>query len=463
MKQSAALVLLFAAWGGIAGPAAAGRSAKDEPLSPAALMEKGHGEIARGELDQGIASLTLAREAAPNDPAVYNALATAYAKQGAEPMAVSQFEKSLQLDSLQVEPRLQLAEIHQRNRRWAEAGRLWQQVLRIDSANDPAALGLGRLYLKAKQPAAAANVLAGYVQRHPADEETATQYLDALATAGVVDLQAVAAENILHSRPDWMPALLGAGRARARQGEWERALGHFLHAETLQPLGAADAAAVGRCYLAAKRDAEAAPWFERALADTASTAVDWAEPAAAFMRLKRWPDAEICYQRKLRADSTSVSAWVNYALCKQQAKDYEASRQALLRAVALRPDFLPAQSNLATTYVLLDSTRAARRSYARVIQLAAGKESEYRSELLQAQRYLGVGALLDKNWAAALPHLERALALDPADTEMRLYRAQALLALNRKEEAKQEFETVLHRQPGNKQAKKGLDLIAQYN
>jgi len=464
MKRIAVLTLLAAGLAITAAPAGAGRGAR-EAASPSAeaLLDRGRAEIAAGHLDQGVASLTLAREAAPGDPAVYNALAAAYVQQGVEPMAVEQLEKSLEIDSLQIEPRLQLASIHLRSRRWAEAGKMYQSVLRLDPASDPAALGMGRLYLKAKQPAAAANVLAGYVERHPEDEETARQYLDALTTAGLLDLQAVAAEEILHARPDWVPALLCAGRARARQGECGRALAHYRRAEALQPLGAADAAAVGCCYAAAKQDAEAAPYLERALADTTNLAVDWAEPGAAFMRLRRWPEAASCYQRKLQADSTSVSAWVNLGLCAQQLKDHERSRQALLRALALRPDFMPALSSLATTYVLLDSTRAARRTYVRIAQLGAGNESENRTALLQAHRYLGVGALLDKDWQGALPHLNHALALDPKDLDMRLYRAQALLALNRKDEARKEFETVLAQQPGNSQAKKGLDLLAQYN
>jgi Tfp pilus assembly protein PilF len=76
--------------------------------------------------------------------------------------------------------------------------------------------------------------------------------------------------------------------------------------------------------------------------------------------------------------------------------------------------------------------------------------------------YLSVGYLLEKKWERALPSLDQVLSLDPSDIEMRLYRAQALMSLNRKQEARTEFETVLNKQPDNKQARKGLDLLAQY-
>jgi Tfp pilus assembly protein PilF len=111
----------------------------------------------------------------------------------------------------------------------------------------------------------------------------------------------------------------------------------------------------------------------------------------------------------------------------------------------------------------MDSTRAARRAYETVVRLASAKETEHRQELSQAYRWLSVAHLIDKNWSTALPLLDAALRFAPKDVELRLYRAQALFALNRKPEAKQEFETVLQMQPSNAEAKKGLTLLAQYN
>jgi tetratricopeptide (TPR) repeat protein len=463
MRNLANFILVACCLAGGARQVFAGQSGETPQPSAAGLLASGREQIAHGDLDAAIAALILAREAAPGDPAIYNALADAYLKQGAEPMGVQQLEKSLGVDSTQVEARLRLADIHLRGRRWAEAGRLYAAVLHRDPANDTAALQLGRLYIKAKQPAGAAKVLEGYVGRHPEDDEAVSQYLGALAESGQDTATAAAAESVLRSRPQWVPALLVAARGEARSGRPEQALGHYLQVDKLQPLTGADAVVVGHCYVALEKDADAAAWFERALRDAPDSKVDWAEPAAACMRLKRWPEAASLYERKLAQDSTSVTTWVNYALCKQQSKEYEAGRRALLRAVALRPDFVMGQYNLATNYVLMDSTRAAGRAYEKVIRLAAAHQGEHGGELRQAYRYLSVTHLVEKNWSQALDSLDRVLRFDPKDVEMRLYRAQALFALNRKAEAKQDFETVLHLQPENKQAKKGLDLLAQYN
>jgi tetratricopeptide (TPR) repeat protein len=446
-----------------AAPAGAGQADDGKDTSAAVLVDRGRQETAAGAFDAAIRSLTLAREKAPDDAGVYNALADAYIKAGAEPMGVMQLEKSLAIDSTQVDARLRLAEIHSRNRRWNEAGRQYQAVLRRDPENDAAALLLGHLYLMAKQQSSAARALAGYVARHPADEHTTSEYLDALAKSGQDAALADAAESILKSLPDWMPALRYAARARARLGKPAAALDHYKRLEVLQPLGGEDAFVAGRCLLSLDDEAGAAPWFERALADSLDSSTDWSEPAAQFMRRQRWPLAARMFERKTAQDSMSVSAWVNYGLCEQQMKNYETARRALVRAATLRPDYIPGQYALATVYVQMDSTRAARRSFDRLTQLAAGHEEENRDALRQAYRYLSVAQLLDKEWSSALETLEKALRFDPRDVELRLYRAQAFLATNRKAEARREFETVLEMQPANKEAKKGLSLVAQYN
>ena len=170
------------------------------------LMTEARGRMSRGEIDPAIQSLTLAREASPADAAVYALLGQAYVKQGAEPMALLQFQKSIELDSTQTEVRLQWAGLLAKSRRWQEAGRQYQHVLRQDPANDAAAQELGRLYLKAKQPEQAAKVLQPYIERHPDDEELAGGYLAALESAGRWEDLAGAATHVLAAHPDWLPA-----------------------------------------------------------------------------------------------------------------------------------------------------------------------------------------------------------------------------------------------------------------
>lgn len=427
------------------------------------LLATGRAQIARGDHDPAILTLTQAREADPDESEIYNALADAYLGLGLEPMGAMQLEKSLAADSTQIAPRLRLAELHEHNRRYVEAGRAYRDVLRREPANDVAALALAALYGRAKQPTNAAWVLEGYVIRHPEDQERLALYLHALLAAAQYDGAAVAAERALDACPDWPPALRAAGLARAALEQPEPAVVHLARLEKAQPLDAECCLALARCFLKLKNDVEAVARYDQVLVAQPDASGAWSEIAGAYMRIGRYGKAAELYERRIAQDSTAVSAYVNLGLCRHQTKEYDAARHALRRAVELKPDHVKARAALAGTYVLMDSTRAARRAYLALIEQALAAPDAWRAELYDAYRYLSVGHLLDKNWGSALDTLTKAVAFKPQDIEMHLYRAQALFALNRKVEAKKEFETVLQMEPANKNARKGLDLLAQYN
>ena len=429
----------------------------------AALLRTGLEQIAAGNYDPAVLTLTRAREAAPGEPAVYDALAEAYLRLGLEPMAVMQFEKSIAADSTRTAPRLRLAAVHEAARRYREAGRCYRDVLRREPANDQAALALAALYARAKQPDAAAWVLEGYAARHPEDSAAQERYLSALTDAGFSDKAAVVSEGLLQARPDWVPALAAAARARALLNQPEPAVGHFLRLEQARALTPDEELALGRCFAQLKNDTDAVARFDRVQAGLPADSPVLAELAASYMRAGRYAQAAALYERRAAQEPGSFAAQMNLGLCRQQTKEYDAARRALLAAVALKPDQVKARAALAATYILMDSTGAARRAYAGLIAQASAHEAESHDELFEAYRYLSVGSLVAKDWATALDSLDKAVRFRPQDVEMHLYRGQALFALNRKPEAKREFETVLKMQPGNRDARKGLDLLAQYN
>ena len=462
MRRAIALTLALLA---LAAPPAAGKDRNDEIPAERAerLLQAGLAQIAAGDFDPAILTLTGAREAAPDRPEIYEAIAAAYRGLGVDQMALTQLERSAEIDSTRVAPRLALAEIHLANRRYAEAARAFRSVLRLEHDNDEAAVELGRLYARAKQPSAAVIILEGYVARNPDDLGILELFLQNLLDARLFDRATTAAEAVLDAHPDLPVALRTAGLARLELDNPEKTIQHLLNLERVAPLAAAEQMALGRAFLKVKNDAGGILRSEKARAMQPDTQAGWNEIAAAYMRSSRWREASGMYERKIAQDSTAVTAWVNYGLCHQQLKDYDAARTALLRVTRLKPDYVKGWSHLAGTYVMMDSTRAARRAYNEVIRLALPEKADYRAELFDAYRYLSVGRLIAKDWNSALDSLDKAVNFRPEDVELRLYRGQAFFALNRKAEAKKEFETVLRMQPDNKEAKKALNLLAQYN
>lgn len=418
-----------------------------------------------GTLDQAVLYFTRARESTPHSRVAYNGLGEAYLKLGSEAMAMQQFEKSLAVDSTQVDLRLRLAGWHRQQRRYAEAGRMYAAVLRARPDDDTAALELGRLYLLAKQWDAAARVLQPLAARHPEDAALGSLWLEALAGAGDPEPLLAAAERTLAGAPPpelKHQALTAAARACARLKRPERAVEQYLALGPSDSLGAEDSRLLGLSFAALKSDSLSLRALERSLSLEPDQPALYAEMGAAYMRRGRWEKAADMFGRRLAADSTATSAGINYALCQQQLGRWEESRQALRRVVREKPDHVKARFHLAAALTALDSLCAARREYQAVVRLAENRPQEHQAELFAAHRFLSLSFLADKAWDSAIDSLTKAVRFRPEDVELRLYRAQALFAANRKAEARQEYEHVLAMDPRNRDARKGLDILQQY-
>ncbi|MCA1754828.1 MAG: hypothetical protein LC641_09075 [Spirochaeta sp.] len=98
------------------------------------------------------------------------------------------------------------------------------------------------------------------------------------------------------------------------------------------------------------------------------------------------------------------------------------------------------------------------RNYGEVIRFLEPQVFLYR-ERPEFYRLLGMSCLYDGDFSGASSYLQRALQLDDDDTETRL--GLALIHVRRRETQKalNHWLYVLERDPGNRQAKRGLDLV----
>ena len=144
-------------------------------------------------------------------------------------------------------------------------------------------------------------------------------------------------------------------------------------------------------------------------------------------------------------------------------KEWEPARSALRTAVQLRPNYVYGHLYLARTLSQVDSLKAARASYETMASMADSMKSNYKNELGEAYRYITFTHLIDKNYGPALNSVTKAVEYRSDDVELQLWRAQILHALDRRDEAKAQYEKVLRMDPKNADAKKGLDILQLYN
>jgi tetratricopeptide (TPR) repeat protein len=157
-----------------------------------------------------------------------------------------------------------------------------------------------------------------------------------------------------------------------------------------------------------------------------------------------------------------LSAYLNYASCKIQLKEYDSARVAYREFISKRADYPAAWLGLARSLLLMspDSLQQARKAYEEWLKLIpANEEGKYKKELAEAHKNIGVAFLSDKKYEQAIPPLRKSLQYieNDDDTHMRLGLAYAMTG--NKEEAIKEYQRALKLDPKNKDAKKGLELL----
>ncbi|HEX9934058.1 MAG TPA: tetratricopeptide repeat protein, partial [bacterium] len=234
---------------------------------------------------------------------------------------------------------------------------------------------------------------------------------------------------------------------------------HYQTLQKIEPLDAEDYKYLGRAHYELKKDTAAIRLLEQSLSMDSTQSDVYMDLGWAYMRIKKWDKAADVFRKKMTQDTSYVTAYLNYAICVNQLGQYENARDALLKVTAIRPKYLDGHYYLGSAYAQLRMAAEARKEYETVIALADTSKTKYRTQLSDAYRYIAIVHFSDKNWGEALQCLDKSLEFKPRDIDVMLLRASALIQMNRKEEARREYEKVLRIDPKNENAQKGIKII----
>ncbi len=153
--------------------------------------------------DRAIVVLTQAKEANPDAAVIYDGLGDAYNKQGVPAFAVTQYQKSVELDSMNVNVYMKLAKLYYKDRRYNDAARAYARVVVLDPNNKEALLELSRMYMNSrpKQYDNAEKYLKLYTQRFPKEIEPWSMYAEALFALRQYPEALDAAQHVIKSDP----------------------------------------------------------------------------------------------------------------------------------------------------------------------------------------------------------------------------------------------------------------------
>jgi tetratricopeptide (TPR) repeat protein len=428
------------------------------------LVELGYTHIACDSVDQAIVAFTQATQISPGYAPAYEGLGDAYIKLNAVSVAIMQFEEALRADSSQTELRYALAKLYYKERRFNEAADAYKYIITKNPEDDDAARELGHIYYLAKQYDNAASVLGRYAERHQDDLEAWTMYTESLAESRQYAEALAAADHVLKVDPKSAVALRAAAKSQYVLKDYEKSIQYYEELSKVDTLSAEDHRYLAKAYFDSgpKSDSLAIINFEKSVAIDSTQGDIYPELGAAYMRTKNFAKAAEQYKRKFTMDRTAASAYVNYALCMEVLKNWEEARKSLAIVMRENPDYIPGHYHLGYVYSQMDSMQQAKKSYESFIALADTLQSKYANELFNANKFIAVVYLGEKKYPQAEAALAKAVALRPNDPEMHLWLAQTLHAMNKREEARKQYQLVLKYDPGNKDAKKGLDILELY-
>jgi tetratricopeptide (TPR) repeat protein len=425
---------------------------------PRFLAARGAAWAAQDSLRAAGIDFTRAREEAPRDPAIRKAVGEFYMGRGTWALAVPELRVAVALDSTDAEARYLLARALFYEERYDEALVEYRQLRARAPDYAPGLLGLGDLLHRAgaadpRRYAEARGPLQDYVRLEPADPRGWSLLGRTLYRLGARDsaLEVMRRAGELGDTSDDLYSTLA--RAHAERREWDQALASFERGRPRPreyPL-------LAQVYEVTGQPARADSVYGLILgADTTSATAAFAfgQRAEFRFREKDFAAADSLFGRALALDPGNGEAWFYRGLTrKEQGREPEAL-EALRRAAAI------------------DTTNADRFFWLGALADGQGHAAEARQAFRRSlaidstgalaatcYRQLGYGHLLKKQWKAAIPLLERAVALAPQDAQAWLWLAQGSQNAGDRKRAAECYRRVIALEAGNPEARKGLKTL----
>lgn len=264
--------------------------------------------------------------------------------------AVAPLQKSIELDSTNLDSHLILGAVLTELNKNADAAAEWEAALKIDPSSKPALDGLSKCMIAARQYNSAIALLSST----PRDKNMTMDLAVAYAKAGNLDQAAVILEKALHADASSVPLTNAIVTVYVEQRRIQEAVKAAKNCASLEP----------------KNLAAQALYLHVLILDAR---LDEARPLA---------------RKLLAAAPSNFDALYLNGILEREAGDYAIARKHLEKAVALNPNHANARYNLGMDLVKLKDYQGAKEQLEKSIQLGTSQPS-IRFELATVLRDLG--------------------------------------------------------------------------
>jgi tetratricopeptide (TPR) repeat protein len=481
---------------------------------PAVLSAYGLALVAADSVDNAIRVLTLSKEYDEKNVEVYKGLATAYAKQGVAPLAVLNYQKAIELNPKDIETRMTLGHLFEKQRQYNEAVKEYDGVIAVDSTYAQAYLEKGEILVLAKMYQKAIPPLRKYATLDPRGVAGSQNLAKALFGAEDFPEAAKAAKRSLDLDSSSADVWRIYAHSLAETKDYAGAIGAFGGLERRNAVKPEDQGKYGIALYGLGREEEAMKALLSAVETDSTNCEPYFSLGSLYMKKQEYDKAAQMFEKRIACDPRSLSAYINASASYMQVKNYQRAHELLTKTVTMKPDFLLGRLWLGRTLSLMDSLEEAKAQYDEVLTQAQSDPVKYKKEIGEAQymsasywfqkqqyekavdgyrkaqgsgydnadsRFSWGQAVLQtldpkgdpaenrKRITEAVTHFRRSVEMNPNNYMSHLWLAQGLVLLrvegddegNRKltGEACEEYRKVLRLNPGNADTKKGMERI----
>ena len=202
---------------------------------------------------------------------------------------------------------------------------------------------------------------------------------------------------------------------------------------------------LGRVLEARNQPVESLEWFTRAATDMTPSAEDLRLVAMDYVLLSSYPDAHRWLSKSVELDPQNAESWYDLGRVRMMQGNLPSARAPLERSLALKPRQAKVANNLGIVAEADNAPDQAEALYRQAIawQTAGDRPNE--------QPYLNLGVLLisQQKAAAAIPLLEKAVSIAPADSKCHEQLARAQEQQGNIERALAELELAVKLEPAS--------------
>jgi tetratricopeptide (TPR) repeat protein len=363
-----------------------------------------------GDTAQAVAALEELRKQAPTSLAVQDALAEAYQKSGKPAQATALYRAVLTVQPADIGALAGLGNLAAAASQWAAAAEQYQKVLELSPDNFAASMGMGQAQLQLGQVAAAIPDLRHAARLRPGDWALSKMLANCyLKTAKWPEtIEALEYNSLIHPEDEeatgWMVQALGHSGDPAHAEQYYRAVlqrsGNFTARLTL-----------GNLLYEGKRFKDAKEQYLLVLKGRPDLLEIGDRVGQIAERENNLPEAIRYYADACRSPQATAAMKMRLARLYFRTGDWANARPALETVLNAEPDNREVKTMLTEVAVKAgrvgDAVRLAN-------ELLPGDPAN-----LMLLRLLGEDALKHNNDAAAAGYLERAVAVDGKDRELR--------------------------------------------